>query len=76
VIAKRSALNPVAGFTLTAGGHEWAYRRSEVSEGAAEQGTPDVLLLHGLGSSGYRCARGNASFCFCLILHFGGFLHV
>lgn len=53
VIAKTSALNPVAGYKLTAGGLEWAYRRNEVT---GDAGTPDVLLLHGLGSSGFRCA--------------------
>ncbi|KAI8464082.1 MAG: cytidylyltransferase family-domain-containing protein [Monoraphidium minutum] len=51
VIAKTSALNPVAGYNLSAGGLEWAYRRGEV-EGAGA-GTADVLLLHGLGSSSY-----------------------
>jgi hypothetical protein len=53
VIAKSSALNPVAGFRLPAGGLEWAYRRNEVT---GDAGTADVLLLHGLGSSGYRRA--------------------
>jgi len=61
VISKTSTLNPVAGYTLNAGGLEWAYRRNEIPAGSAEGGgSPDVLLLHGLGSSGYRwvCGEG------------------
>lgn len=52
VVAKKSALNPVAGFRLSAGGLGWAYRKGEVT-GEPAAGLPDVLLLHGLGSSGY-----------------------
>ncbi len=54
VIAKTSSLNPVAGYTLEAGGLEWAYRRNEVAAGSEGSGSPDVLLIHGLGSSSYR----------------------
>ncbi|GBF97090.1 haloalkane dehalogenase-like [Raphidocelis subcapitata] len=55
VIARTSTLNPVAGYTLQAGGLDWAYRRNEVDAGAAAAaaGLADVLLLHGLGSSSY-----------------------
>jgi hypothetical protein len=40
-------------FTVDAGGVTWAYRKSEAAEGKADPAKPQVLLLHGLGSSSY-----------------------
>ena len=63
VVARTSALSPVAGFELEAGGLRWAYRRAEVDAAAAAAAVaagdalPDVLLLHGLGSSSYSFRR-------------------
>ena len=63
VVARTSALSPVAGFELEAGGLRWAYRRAEVDAAAAAAAAaagdalPDVLLLHGLGSSSYSFRR-------------------
>jgi len=52
VIEARSAKNPVAGLTVDVDGTRWAYRRSEVSPGADPK-KPQVLCVHGLGSSSY-----------------------
>lgn len=40
-------------YTVDAGGVTWAYRKSDPAEGKADPSKPQVLLLHGLGSSSY-----------------------
>jgi pimeloyl-ACP methyl ester carboxylesterase len=43
---------------VDAGGVTWAYRKSEAAEGKADPSKPQVLLLHGLGSSSYSYRWG------------------
>eukprot|EP00195_Chlamydomonas_chlamydogama_P017034 CAMPEP_0202894956 /NCGR_PEP_ID=MMETSP1392-20130828/4247_1 /ASSEMBLY_ACC=CAM_ASM_000868 /TAXON_ID=225041 /ORGANISM="Chlamydomonas chlamydogama, Strain SAG 11-48b" /LENGTH=374 /DNA_ID=CAMNT_0049579815 /DNA_START=22 /DNA_END=1146 /DNA_ORIENTATION=- len=52
-IVKTAAAAPVAGYTVQAGGYQWAYRRSEPDSSKTSSSKPQVLLLHGLGSSSY-----------------------
>lgn len=42
--------------TAKAGGLNWAYREAQPDPSKASADKPDVLLLHGLGSSSY-CYR-------------------
>lgn len=45
-------------FTVDAGGVTWAYRKSEPAKDKADPAKPQVLLLHGLGSSSYSYRWG------------------
>lgn len=49
----KAVLNPVASTTVSVNGVNWAYRRSEVAEGAGSPDRPTLLLIHGLGSSSW-----------------------
>lgn len=53
VINKLAATSPVAGNTVKAGGFTWAYRTAEPDASKAKGDAPEVLLLHGIGSSSY-----------------------
>jgi pimeloyl-ACP methyl ester carboxylesterase len=54
VIETSSAKNPVAGLTCDVDGVRWAYRRSEASASSSSSNpSPQVLCVHGLGSSSY-----------------------
>ncbi|WIA12811.1 hypothetical protein OEZ85_006441 [Tetradesmus obliquus] len=57
VITRTSVYNAAAGFTVDAGGVTWAYRKSEPAKDKADPAKPQVLLLHGLGSSSYSYRR-------------------
>lgn len=52
-ISKLALTSPVAGNKVKAGGLTWSYRISEPDPAKASPDKPDVLLLHGLGSSSY-----------------------
>ncbi|PNW85621.1 hypothetical protein CHLRE_03g195200v5 [Chlamydomonas reinhardtii] len=55
-ISKLAPTSSVAGNTAKAGGLNWAYREAQPDPSKASADKPDVLLLHGLGSSSY-CYR-------------------
>lgn len=53
VINKLAAAAPVAGQTIQAGSIKIAYRSSTLKDGSPAVNLPQLLLLHGLGSSSY-----------------------
>jgi pimeloyl-ACP methyl ester carboxylesterase len=58
---------------VEAGGVTWAYRKSEAAEAKADPAKPQVLLLHGLGSSSYSYRCGEETLlCWSLCNCFSG----